>query len=118
MLKLDDIYVVFNEGTVDEKIALNHVNLHLNPGDFVTIIGSNGAGKSTLMNIISGVLKPDYGTVEIDGVKVNSLPEYRRAPMIGRVFQDPMAGTAPAMTIEKIWPLLIPAINEERLAGE
>ncbi|NME96647.1 ABC transporter ATP-binding protein [Aneurinibacillus aneurinilyticus] len=101
MLKLEDIYVVFNEGTVDEKIALNHVNLHLNPGDFVTIIGSNGAGKSTLMNIISGVLKPDHGIVEIDGVRVNNLPEYKRAPMIGRVFQDPMAGTAPAMTIEE-----------------
>jgi putative tryptophan/tyrosine transport system ATP-binding protein len=101
MLKLNDIYVVFNEGTVDEKIALNHVNLSLEPGDFVTIIGSNGAGKSTLMNIISGVLTPDYGTVEIDGATLNHLREHQRAPMIGRVFQDPMAGTAPAMTIEE-----------------
>ncbi|AMA73755.1 MULTISPECIES: ABC transporter ATP-binding protein [Aneurinibacillus] len=101
MLKLKDLYVVFNEGTVDEKVALNYVNLHLKPGDFVTIIGSNGAGKSTLMNIISGVLKPDYGTVEIDAVDVTHLPEYKRAPMIGRVFQDPMAGTAPSMTIEE-----------------
>ncbi|WP_047153641.1 ABC transporter ATP-binding protein [Aneurinibacillus tyrosinisolvens] len=101
MLKLNDIYVVFNEGTVDEKIALNHVNLSLEPGDFVTIIGSNGAGKSTLMNIISGVLTPDYGTVEIDGATLNHLREHQRAPIIGRVFQDPMAGTAPAMTIEE-----------------
>ncbi|WP_027416453.1 ABC transporter ATP-binding protein [Aneurinibacillus terranovensis] len=101
MLKLTNIYKVFNEGTVDEKVSLDRVNLELKPGDFVTIIGSNGAGKSTLMNIISGVLLPDYGTVEIDGNMVNHLPEYRRAPMIGRVFQDPMAGTAPAMTIEE-----------------
>ncbi|MBO8170466.1 MAG: ABC transporter ATP-binding protein [Bacillaceae bacterium] len=101
MLKLNNILKIFNEGTIDEKIALSHVNLHLNPGDFVTIIGSNGAGKSTLMNIISGVLIPDEGTVEIDGQVVNNLPEYKRAPMIGRVFQDPMAGTSPTMTIEE-----------------
>ncbi len=101
MLKLKQIHKVFNEGTIDEKIALDQINLTLNPGDFVTIIGSNGAGKSTMMNMISGVLTPDTGTVEIDGKIVNDLLEHRRAPMIGRVFQDPMAGTAPTMTIEE-----------------
>lgn len=101
MLKLTGINKVFNKGTVDEKIALADINLSLQPGDFVTIVGSNGAGKSTLMNIISGVLRPDSGTVEIDGVVVNHLSEHQRAPMIGRVFQDPMAGTAPSMTIEE-----------------
>ena len=101
MLKLKNIHKIFNEGTVDEKIALGHINLQLNKGDFVTIIGSNGAGKSTLMNIISGVLIPDEGTVEIDGTVVNFLKEHQRAPLIGRVFQDPMAGTAPSMTIEE-----------------
>lgn len=101
MLNLSNIYKVFNEGTFDEKIALTDIQLSLKPGDFVTIIGSNGAGKSTLMNIISGVLIPDGGTVEIDGQVVNHLQEYKRAPMIGRVFQDPMAGTSPSMTIEE-----------------
>lgn len=101
MLKLKNINKIFNEGTVDEKIALGHINLNLKKGDFVTIIGSNGAGKSTLMNIISGVMLPDEGTVEIDGSTVNHLKEHQRAPLIGRVFQDPMAGTAPTMTIEE-----------------
>jgi len=101
MLKLKDINKIFNEGTVDEKIALDDIQLELKKGDFVTIIGSNGAGKSTLMNIISGVLTPDEGSVEIDDQVVNNLKEFQRAPLIGRVFQDPMAGTAPAMTIEE-----------------
>ncbi|WP_134698529.1 ABC transporter ATP-binding protein [Ammoniphilus sp. YIM 78166] len=101
MLRLKHINKIFNEGTVDEKIALGHVNLDLKKGDFVTIIGSNGAGKSTLMNIISGVMQPDEGSVEIDGAIVNQLKEHQRAPLIGRVFQDPMAGTAPSMTIEE-----------------
>lgn len=101
MLTLKHISKVFNEGTVDEKIALSEINLSLAPGDFVTVIGSNGAGKSTLMNIISGVLTPDTGTIEIDGEIVNDATEYQRAPKIGRVFQDPMAGTAPNMTIEE-----------------
>lgn len=101
MLRLQNIRKVFNEGTVDEKVALNSINLHLKPGDFVTVIGSNGAGKSTLLNIISGVLLPDVGKIEIDGKLVNHLKEHQRAPMIGRVFQDPMAGTAPSMTIEE-----------------
>lgn len=101
MLHLKQIFKVFNEGTLDEKIALNQVNLSLKPGDFVTVIGSNGAGKSTLMNMISGVLTPDVGSVSIDGQDVTSLPEYKRSRLIGRVFQDPMAGTAPTMTIEE-----------------
>jgi putative ABC transport system ATP-binding protein len=101
VLELSHVSKLFNPGTPDEKIALQHINLKLNPGDFVTIIGSNGAGKSTLMNIISGVMKPDAGTVRIDGQEISGLPEYRRSRWIGRVFQDPMAGTAPRMTIEE-----------------
>ncbi|MFS0645430.1 ABC transporter ATP-binding protein [Siminovitchia sp. 179-K 8D1 HS] len=101
MLKLEQISKTFNEGTPDEKIALDRVTLEMKKGDFVTVIGSNGAGKSTLMNMISGVLTPDVGTVEIDSKKVTKLPEYKRSRFIGRVFQDPMAGTAPTMTIEE-----------------
>ncbi len=101
MLKLNQIYKVFNEGTPDEKVAINHVSLTLKEGDFVTVIGSNGAGKSSLMNIISGVLLPDHGEIHLDGKNVTNFPEYRRSKMIGRVFQDPMAGTAPTMTIEE-----------------
>lgn len=101
MLKIDGINKVFNEGTPDEKIALDNINLHLKPADFVTIIGSNGAGKSTMMNMISGALTPDLGKIIIDGNDVTRLPEYKRSHFIGRVFQDPMAGTAPSMTIEE-----------------
>lgn len=101
MLELKQIHKVFNEGTPDEKIALDRINLTLNAGDFVTVIGSNGAGKSTLMNMISGVMTPDVGTVSIDGQNVTPITEYKRAKLIGRVFQDPMAGTAPSMTIEE-----------------
>lgn len=101
MLKLENINKIFNEGTPDEKVALDNIKLHLKPGDFVTIIGSNGAGKSTMMNMISGALLPDLGNVWIDGNNVTRLPEYKRSRYIGRVFQDPMAGTAPTMTIEE-----------------
>lgn len=101
VLQLNQIHKVFNEGTPDEKIALDTINLTLNEGDFVTVIGSNGAGKSTLMNIISGVMIPDVGSVYIDGQNVTGMSEYNRAKLIGRVFQDPMAGTAPSMTIEE-----------------
>lgn len=101
MLQLNQIHKIFNEGTPDEKVAIDHVNLSLKPGDFVTVIGSNGAGKSTLMNMISGVLFPDIGEVQIDGKNVTNMSEYKRSKMIGRVFQDPMAGTAPTMTIEE-----------------
>jgi putative ABC transport system ATP-binding protein len=101
LLKLEGINRIFNEATPDEKIALDNINLDLKTGDFVTVIGSNGAGKSTMMNMISGALSPDFGTVEIDGKNVTKYPEYKRSHLIGRVFQDPMAGTAPTMTVEE-----------------
>ncbi|MCF6411118.1 ABC transporter ATP-binding protein [Pseudalkalibacillus salsuginis] len=101
MLQLNQIHKVFNEGTLDEKIALSHINLALEPGDFVTVIGSNGAGKSTLMNVIAGVLDPDVGEVIIKSKNVTNLPEHKRAAYIGRVFQNPLAGTAPSMSIEE-----------------
>ncbi|MER2236862.1 MAG: ATP-binding cassette domain-containing protein, partial [Psychrobacillus sp.] len=87
--------------TPDEKVALDQINLELRPGDFMTVIGSNGAGKSTMLNMISGALSPDFGTIEIEKKDVTKMPEYKRSQMIGRVFQDPMAGTAPTMTIEE-----------------
>ncbi|RSK26345.1 ATP-binding cassette domain-containing protein [Bacillus sp. HMF5848] len=101
MLRLNQIYKVFNEGTLDEKVAIDHIQLTLNPGDFVTVIGSNGAGKSTLLNIISGRLQADYGEIELEEEQIFQLSEHKRAKWIGRVFQDPMAGTAPSMTIEE-----------------
>lgn len=99
MLELSNISKLFYPGTPDEKVALSGIQLHLKEADFVTVIGSNGAGKSTLMNIISGVMRPDAGQVRIAGNAVEALPEHRRSQWIGRVFQDPMAGTAPTMTI-------------------
>ncbi|CAM3527010.1 MULTISPECIES: ABC transporter ATP-binding protein [Brevibacillus] len=101
MLNISGVNKVFNAGTVNEKIALNNVRLQVKSGEFITVIGSNGAGKSTLMNIISGGMLPDSGTVTIDGKNVTRLGEHQRANLIGRVFQDPMAGTAPNMTIEE-----------------
>ncbi|CAM3497213.1 ABC transporter ATP-binding protein [Paenibacillus lupini] len=101
MLEIVKVSKLFNPGTLDEKTALVNANLAMKPGDFITVIGSNGAGKSTLMNIISGVMKPDIGEVRIEGKNISSLPEYRRSKWIGRVFQDPMAGTAPRMSIEE-----------------
>ncbi|MEJ8303779.1 ABC transporter ATP-binding protein [Saccharibacillus sacchari] len=101
MLHVSNVSKLFNSGTIDEKIALIGIELQLNPGDFVTVIGSNGAGKSTLMNMISGVMKPDTGDIIIGDRSVTALPEHRRSRWIGRVFQDPMAGTAPRMTIEE-----------------
>ena len=101
LLKLEYINKIFNEGTPDEKVALQDIQLSLEPGDFVTIIGSNGAGKSTMMNMISGALTPDLGSIHINHQDVTRLPEYKRSRYIGRVFQDPMAGTAPNMTIEE-----------------
>ncbi len=99
MLKINNLYKTFNPGTVNAKAALQGLNLTLEDGDFVTVIGGNGAGKSTMLNAISGVWKPDFGTVEIDGVDVTAMPEYKRAQYLGRVFQDPMKGTAPDMEI-------------------
>ena len=99
MLKITNLYKTFNANTVNEKRALANLNLHLKEGDFVTVIGGNGAGKSTMLNAISGVWKPDYGTIEIDGVNVTAMPAYKRAALLCRVFQDPMKGTAPDMEI-------------------
>ncbi len=99
MLKITNLQKTFNPGTVNEKVALNGLDLELRDGDFVTVIGGNGAGKSTLFNAIAGVWKPDCGTIEIDGVDVTNMPEHKRAKYLGRVFQDPMKGTAPDMEI-------------------
>ena len=101
MLELHQVCKTFNPGTVNEKAALNHLSLTLEEGDFVTVIGGNGAGKSTMLNAISGVWPVDEGTVRIDGVDVTELSEHQRAVYLGRVFQDPMVGTAGNMTIEE-----------------
>ena len=101
MLKIENVYKTFNAGTVNEKTALQGLNLHLKEGDFVTVIGGNGAGKSTMLNAVTGVFGVDSGKVLIDGVDVTHLPEYKRAKYIGRVFQDPMMGTAATMQIEE-----------------
>ena len=99
MLKITNLHKTFHPGTVNAKHALKGIDLLLEEGDFVTVIGGNGAGKSTLLNAIAGVWKPDVGTVEIDGVDVTSMLEHKRAKYLGRVFQDPMMGTAPDMEI-------------------
>ncbi|WP_028708485.1 ABC transporter ATP-binding protein [Propionicicella superfundia] len=101
MLQLTGITKTFFPGTVNERRALEDVDLHLAPQDFVTVIGSNGAGKSTLLNVVSGSIRPDEGTVMIDGRDVTRLTDFRRAAAIGRVFQNPSMGTAPHMTIEE-----------------
>ena len=99
MLKITNLQKTFNPGTVNAKTALSGLNLEIRDGEFVTVIGGNGAGKSTLLNAIAGVWKPDFGTIEIDGVDVTRMPEYKRAKFLGRVFQDPMKGTSPDMEI-------------------
>ena len=101
MLKIMNVCKTFNAGTINEKKALNGLSLTLNPGDFVTVIGGNGAGKSTMLNAVAGVYGVDEGQILIDGVDVTHLPEYKRAKYIGRVFQDPMMGTAATMQIEE-----------------
>ena len=101
MLKLENISLTFNPGTVNEKKALSGLSLHLPEGDFVTILGSNGAGKSTLFNTIAGTYIPDSGKVYLDGKDITQLPDYKRSKEIGRLFQDPLKGTAPNMTIEE-----------------
>lgn len=101
MLEIQNIHKTFNPGTINEKVALNGVNLNLNPGDFVTIIGGNGAGKSTTLNAIAGVWSVDEGKIIIDGVDITKLSEHKRALYLGRVFQDPMTGTAATMSIEE-----------------
>ena len=101
MLEIQNIHKTFNPGTINEKVALNGVNLNLNPGDFVTIIGGNGAGKSTTLNAIAGVWPVDEGKIIVDGVDITKLSEHKRALYLGRVFQDPMTGTAATMSIEE-----------------
>ncbi|NLU53333.1 MAG: ABC transporter ATP-binding protein [Clostridiaceae bacterium] len=101
MLSVNGIYKLFNPGTINEKIALQNVSLTLEEGDFVTLIGGNGAGKSTLLNCIAGVYTIDRGSIIVDGTDVTRLPEHKRAAILGRVFQDPMMGTAANMGIEE-----------------
>lgn len=101
MLTIKNISKTFNPGTITEKVALSDVSLHLAPGDFVTVIGGNGAGKSTLMNSIAGTFLVDKGSINIDGTDITKWPEHKRAKFIGRVFQDPMMGTAAGMMIEE-----------------
>ena len=101
MLKISNISKTFNPGTVNEKTALQNLSLHLEEGDFVTILGSNGAGKSTLFNAIAGSFVVDSGAIHLDGANITNLPDYKRSKYIGRLFQDPLKGTAPNMTIEE-----------------
>lgn len=101
MLEIKNVYKTFNPGTINEKRALNGLNLTLNDGDFVTVIGGNGAGKSTMLNMVAGVYPVDSGSIIIDGADVTRLPEHKRAKYLGRVFQDPMMGTAADMWIEE-----------------
>lgn len=101
MLEIKNIYKTFNPGTINQKTALNGLSLHLNEGDFVTVIGGNGAGKSTMLNAVAGTWLVDEGQILIDGNDVTKLPEHKRAPYLGRVFQDPMTGTAATMEIQE-----------------
>ena len=114
MLTLTDIHKTFAPGTVNEKKALNGIDLHLAPGDFVTILGSNGAGKSTLFGAIAGTFLPDSGTITLDGRDITKLPDYKRSKYIGRLFQDPLKGTAPNMTIEENMALAYLRASERR----
>ncbi|MBO4219249.1 MAG: ABC transporter ATP-binding protein [Erysipelotrichaceae bacterium] len=126
MLKINNISKTFNRGTVNEKTAIDGLSLTLNDGDFVTVIGSNGAGKSTLLNAIAGTWLIDSGKIEIDGIDISRLPEHKRAKYIGRVFQDPLMGTAADMWIEENLALasrrgerrrLLPGITRSERAG-
>ncbi|MBQ7582231.1 MAG: ATP-binding cassette domain-containing protein, partial [Lachnospiraceae bacterium] len=101
MLKLTHVYKTFNPGTINERAALTDVSLQVEDGDFITIIGSNGAGKSTLFNAISGVFYTDAGRIELDDQDITMMPEHKRSRKIGRLFQDPMLGSAPGMTVEE-----------------
>lgn len=101
MLVIENLSKVFNPGTINEKTAISNMNLTVNDGDFITILGSNGAGKSTLFNAIAGVFLADSGRIMLDGENITFQPDYRRSKYIGRLFQDPLKGTAPHMTIEE-----------------
>lgn len=100
-LIIENLTLTFNKGTVNEKVALNKLNLTVNEGDFITVIGGNGAGKSTLMNAITGVYRPDAGSITLEGERIEHLPEHKRAKYFGRVFQDPMLGTVSNMQIDE-----------------
>jgi putative ABC transport system ATP-binding protein len=101
LLDIKNVWKTFNPGTINEKHALNGVDLHLDDGDFITVIGGNGAGKSTMLNAVAGVWPVDEGAIILDGQNVTGLPDFKRAALIGRVFQDPMTGTASTMEIEE-----------------
>ena len=117
MLDLFEISKTFNPGTINEKRALHKLSLHLNPGDFVTVIGGNGAGKSIMLNAIAGVWPVDEGRIVLDGHDLTPLPEHKRAFLIGRVFQDPMMGTAPNMQWKRTSPLQNAAVKSVDSAG-
>lgn len=101
MLEITGLKKTFNKGTINEKVALNGLNLTVNDGDFITVIGGNGAGKSTLLNAVCGVFPVDEGKIVLGGKDITKLPEYKRAKFLGRVFQDPMMGTSPNMEIQE-----------------
>lgn len=101
MIRYEGIRKIFSKGTVDEKIAIDEITLHIREGDFVTVIGSNGAGKTTLLNLTAGTYLPDQGRITLDDQDVTNLPEHRRSRFLGRIFQDPLMGTAASMTIEE-----------------
>jgi putative ABC transport system ATP-binding protein len=101
MIRLEGITKIFNKGTIDEKVAVNGIDLHVRKGEFVTVIGSNGAGKTTVLNLFAGTFAPDEGDIFIDGSRVTNLAEHKRARYLGRVFQNPLMGTAASMTIEE-----------------
>ena len=101
MVRVEGIRKIFKKGTVDEKVAIGGINLHVRPRDFVTVIGSNGAGKTSLLNLIAGTYVPDEGRIYIDGEEVTHLAEHKRARYLGRIFQDPLMGTAATMNIEE-----------------
>ena len=101
MLEISNLHVVFNKGTVNEKHALKGINLTINEGDFVTVIGGNGAGKSTMLNSIAGAFSVESGSIKLDNHEITKLPDYKRAAFISRVFQDPLIGTAGNMSIEE-----------------
>ncbi len=101
MIRFERVKKIFSKGTIDEKVAIDGIDLHIRKGDFVTVIGSNGAGKTTLLNLTAGSLRPDAGDIYIDGTRVTTLPEHKRARYMGRIFQNPLMGTAASMTIEE-----------------
>jgi len=101
MIKLQDLKKIFKKGTIDEKVAIDGISLQIPEGSFITVIGSNGAGKTTLLNLIAGTVEPDAGEIFLDDTRVTNLPEHKRAKYLGRIFQNPLMGTAASMTIEE-----------------